>query len=83
MTDVPAAVVLVILRDVRSPNAVLLRGAASILRGEPQNDIDIFVPRDAWKCGKPFGRHQVVSDSCTKGTSAPQRRPGTGRGHAA
>ena len=62
MTDVPAAVVLVILGDVRSPNTVLLRGAASILRGEPQNDIDLFVPRDAWKCGKTFGRHQVVSD---------------------
>ena len=62
MTNLPASVVLDILREVSSSNAVLLRGAASILRGEPQNDIDLFIPLDAWGCSNPFGRHQVISD---------------------
>lgn len=62
VTDAPASVVRSILRETRAPGAVLLRGAASILRDEPQNDIDIFVPRDDWACMNPFGRHQVVSD---------------------
>jgi hypothetical protein len=71
VTDVPASVVQTILREARTPDAVLLRGAASILRGEPQNDIDIFLPRDDWTCTNPFGRHQVVSD---KPIGAQQRK---------
>lgn len=62
MTDAPASVVRRILGETRAPDAVLLRGAASILRGEPQNDIDIFVAQDDWTYTSPFGRHQVVSD---------------------
>lgn len=71
MTDAPASVVRSILRETRAPGAVLLRGAASILRDEPQNDIDIFVPRDDWTCTNPFGCHQVVSD---KPIGAQQRK---------
>lgn len=62
MADLPASVVQTILGQTCAPGAVLLRGAGSILRGEPQNDIDIFVPRSEWSAINPFGRHHVVSD---------------------
>jgi hypothetical protein len=60
--DAPASVVQSILRETRAPGAVLLRGAASILRDEPQNDIDIFVPREDWARAALFGPHQLVCD---------------------
>lgn len=63
MTNVPASIVQIILLEVRIPDAVLLRGANSILRGEPQNDIDLFVPPASWPSSSPFGPHEVVSDN--------------------
>ena len=59
MADLPAEVVVTILQDM-APDALLLRGTASILAGTPQNDIDVFIPEQVWRKGNVFGRHQVV-----------------------
>lgn len=62
MTKVPASVVKAILCETRAPGAILLRGAASIIRGESQNDIDIFVPQNEWNNNSPFGHHRIITN---------------------
>lgn len=61
MADFPAEIAQRILQQVHAPGAVLLRGSASILNGSPQNDIDVFIPKQGWDCSTAFGCHEVLS----------------------
>ena len=61
MGVIPAEVVKRILADLRTTKAILIRGKDSILAGDPQNDIDIFVPKLTWNSSPSFGNNTIMS----------------------
>lgn len=48
MSKILAETAKALLREISTERAVLLRGSKSILDGELQNDIDIFIPKCEW-----------------------------------
>ncbi len=71
MSDISAQTAKLILVGLNAPGALLLRGADSILSGDDQNDIDLFIPKQSWKPAIVFGPNRLAN---CEDTGLPQKK---------